>query len=173
MTVVVAYDPSWPEHAEQARQDLLAALPGVFEQIEHVGSTSVPGLAAKPVIDLMASIGALTDTPVDALARLDYQLLDAGMTGRLFFFRDTGDRRTHHLHVVPAEGWEHRNERLLRDHLREHSEDARAYGELKERLAAEGLAGEAYTRAKTDLIQRFTDEARASRGLPSVSVWED
>lgn len=173
MTEVVPYDPTWPARAEQARQELIRLLPGVFGRLEHIGSTSVPGLAAKPVIDLMACIGAIEDTPVETLGGLDYRLLDVGMNDRLFFFRDTGDRRTHHLHVVPADTWEHRNERLLRDHLREHPEDARAYGELKERLAAEGLAGEAYTRAKTDLIQQFTDAARASRGLPTVTVWED
>lgn len=173
MTDVRDYDPDWPAAAETARQELLTALPGVFDDIEHVGSTSVPGLAAKPVIDLMASIPNLDDTPVDRLAGLEFQLLDVGMAGRLFFFRDRGGVRTHHLHVVPADTWAHRNERLLRDHLRGDPADARAYGQLKQRLAADGLEGEAYTRAKTELIQQLTDRARAAHGLPSVPVWEE
>ena len=173
MTEVRDYDPSWPAVAEAARAEVLAACPGVFAEIEHVGSTSVPGLAAKPIIDLMASIPTLDDAPVDRLAGLDFQLLDVGMAGRLFFIRDRDGVRTHHLHVVPADTWAHRNERLLRDHLRASPEDARAYGELKQRLATEGLEGEAYTRAKTALIQTLTDRARAAYGLPSVPVWED
>jgi GrpB-like predicted nucleotidyltransferase (UPF0157 family) len=75
--------------------------------------------------------------------------------------------------VVPADTFGTRNEQLLRDHLRAHPEDARRYAELKQRLAAENLDGDAYTRAKTGLIQELTDRARADRGLPSVPVWEE
>jgi hypothetical protein len=68
--------------------------------------------------------------------------------------------------VVPADTWEARNERLLRDHLRAHPDDARRYAELKQRLAAEHTDGTEYNRAKTELIQELTDRARADRGLP-------
>ena len=70
--------------------------------------------------------------------------------------------------MVPAGTWDTRNERLLRDHLRAHPEDARRYGDLKRRLAAEHTGGATYTKAKTELIQDLTDRARAARGLPSV-----
>jgi GrpB-like predicted nucleotidyltransferase (UPF0157 family) len=75
--------------------------------------------------------------------------------------------------VVPLEGWDTRNERLLRDYLREHPEDARRYAELKQRLAAQHTDGTEYTKAKTELIQELTDRARADRGLSSVPVWEE
>jgi GrpB-like predicted nucleotidyltransferase (UPF0157 family) len=96
---VVEYDEAWPVRAAAARAELMPL--GVFDAVEHIGSTSVPGLAAKPIIDLMAA------------------------------------------------------------------------AELKQRLAAEDTDGDAYTKAKTELIQELTDRARADRGLPPVPVWEE
>ncbi|MFI6740856.1 GrpB family protein [Nonomuraea sp. NPDC050451] len=82
-------------------------------------------------------------------------------------------RRSHHLHVVTADTWESRNERLLRDHLRADPHAAAEYAALKRALADGDPDGLAYTRGKTDLIQRFVDEARRSRGLPLLPVWEE
>lgn len=175
MIEVVEYDPAWPARAAAARAELASRLPGLFAAIEHIGSTSVPGLAAKPVIDLMAA--ADLDRVAghdDALGEIGYQRYDTGMGGRLFYFRDQHGRRSCHLHVVPADTWSTRNERLLRDYLRDHPADVARYAELKRRLAAGQLAGSAgYTKAKTELIQELTDRARASRGLPPAPVWED
>jgi GrpB-like predicted nucleotidyltransferase (UPF0157 family) len=168
---VVEYDEAWPVRAVAARAELIPL--GVFDAIEHIGSTSVPGLAAKPVIDLMAAVASLDRVPEDALAGLGYHKFDTGMPGRLFYYRDADGRRDCQLHVVPAGSWETSNERLLRDHLRGHPDDARRYAELKRRLATEHTDGLAYTKAKTELIQELTDRARAARGLPSVPVWED
>jgi GrpB-like predicted nucleotidyltransferase (UPF0157 family) len=169
---VVEYDEIWEVKAELARLELLSLEP--FEAVEHIGSTSVPGLAAKPVIDLMAAgdLGAVAAREGD-LARLGYQRFDTGMPDRRFYVRDENGQRAYQLHVVPPATWDTRNERLLRDHLRAHPEDARRYGDLKQRLAAEHTDGTEYTRAKTELIQELTDRARAARGLPSVPVWEE
>jgi GrpB-like predicted nucleotidyltransferase (UPF0157 family) len=165
------YDPSWPGAARQAIEELAAVLPGAAE---HVGSTAVPGLAAKPVIDLMAATPALDAVLAveDGLARLGYRRLETGMRERLFYRRD-GEPVAYHLHVVTEATWDTRNERLLRDHLLRHPHDRDAYGVLKRELAAAGHDGDTYTRAKTALIQRMVDAARARRGLPRVDVWED
>lgn len=161
--------------ARQARDELNATLPGVFLAIEHVGSTAVPGLAAKPVIDLMASVETLeVMTPhTETLAGLGYSLLEGVMPNRLFYPRDdsTG-RRTHHLHVVTVETWDTRNERLLRDYLLTHPDAAAKYGALKQDLAARLGTGDDYTKAKTALIQEMVDAARTERGLPLTPVWE-
>ncbi|WP_211228393.1 GrpB family protein [Glycomyces tenuis] len=174
---VAEYDPSWPQRAAQAIAELVDALPGMFLDVEHVGSTSVPGLAAKPVIDLMASVARLGDVTADrssALDRLGYRPQENGMTGRLFYYRDAVDgQRSHHLHIVTADSWDTRNERLFRDHLRTHPETAAEYGELKQRIAAEEDDGLVYTKRKTELIQRVVDHERTSRGLPLVPVWEE
>jgi GrpB-like predicted nucleotidyltransferase (UPF0157 family) len=169
---VVEYDEAWPVRAAAARTDLIAL--GVFDAVEHTGSTSVPGLAAKPVIDLMAAadLDAVAGRE-DDLAGLGYRRLDTGMPDRLFYYRDENGQRAYHLHVVPPGTWDTRNERLLRDHLRAHPDDARRYAKLKQRLAAEHTDGTEYTKAKTELIQELTDRARADRGLPSVPVWEE
>jgi GrpB-like predicted nucleotidyltransferase (UPF0157 family) len=167
-------DAAWPGLADSARTELQSALPGVFLAIEHFGSTSVPGLAAKPTIDLMA---AAVDLDLVrqydlTLGELGYHRVDAGIPGRLFYVRDLGGRHTHHLHVVPVGDFATRNELLLRDYLRTHPEDAARYAALKRQLGAIALSDDEYTRAKTDLIQELTDAARAERGLPSIPVWE-
>ena len=175
--VIVEYDPSWPGRAVRACAELTGAVPGLFLDVEHVGSTAVPGLAAKPVIDLMASVDSLDDVTADresALGRLGYRLQETGMPDRLFYYRsNAAGRRSHHLHVVTAGTWDTRNERLFRDHLRSHPQAAAEYGELKRRAAAEAADPLVYTRAKTGLIQRAVDHERAARGLPLVPVWEE
>lgn len=168
-------DPDWPDLASQASAELMAALPGLFSAIEHVGSTAVPGLAAKPIIDLMAATDDLDRVVArdGDLRQLGYQFHDAGMPGRLFYRRGADRAWTHHLHVVEASTFASRNQRLLRDYLRGHPDDAARYGALKRRLAALSDNGDDYTRAKTELIQELTDKARAQRGLPPVPVWEE
>jgi GrpB-like predicted nucleotidyltransferase (UPF0157 family) len=168
------YDPAWRDLAQRAADELTEALPGRLTAVEHVGSTAVPGLAAKPVIDLMAATAALeaVSAAENALHELGYRTIETGMPERLFYRRE-GEPVAYHLHVVTAASWDTRNERLLRDHLRQHPADRFAYAQLKHSLADAGHDGEAYTRAKTALIQRMVDAARTGRGLPLVDVWEE
>ncbi|MFD6418021.1 GrpB family protein [Streptomyces sp. NPDC060194] len=173
-TEIVPYDPRWPGLAEGAIGELRGALGGVVGEIEHIGSTAVPGLAAKPVIDLMGAAEELeaVERRGAVLAGLGYVPLDPGMPERLLFVRQADGRRTHHFHVVTAASWPHRAQRLFRDHLRAHPEDATRYALLKRRIAEAGSDPDAYTEAKTELVQELTDRARAERGLPPASVWE-
>ncbi len=178
MTMEIAeHDPAWATLADRAGRELTAALPGLFQAIEHVGSTAVPGLVAKPIIDLMASVETLEQVTAEraaVLAGLGYVAEETGMTGRYFYYReaDTG-RRAYHLHVVTAATWPTRNERLLRDHLRAHPEAVAAYAAVKRELVAERRSGLDYTKGKTEVIQRLIDREREARGLPRVDVWED
>jgi GrpB-like predicted nucleotidyltransferase (UPF0157 family) len=134
----------------------------------------VSGLAAKAIIDLMAAVPMLGTmaNQEPTLMSLGYQRYDAGMPNRLFYFRDAGGRRTHHLQVVTIDTWPARNERLLRDYLRSHPEQAARYAEHKRQLLRAGVDADSYTRAKTAIIQELTDLARTERGLPLVPVWE-
>ena len=174
MSLVREYDPVWPGLATAAIDEAMVALDGVVVAIEHIGSTSVPGLAAKPVIDLMAAVRDLRDVTdrEPALTALGYRLVETGMPGRLFYRRE-GRPAAYHLHLVTADTWDARNERILRDHLLETPADLARYAQLKRDLAAAGLDGDAYTRAKTDLIQELMDVARTRRGLEPVPVWEE
>ncbi|MBL7259458.1 GrpB family protein [Paractinoplanes lichenicola] len=168
MVVVTAYDSRWPAMAAAAIAELSPLLP----VIEHIGSTAVPGLAAKPTIDLMAAVPALSSFDARLLTPLNYERHINAMTDRLLFVRWSGAARTHILHVVTLDTWPTRNQRLLRDYLRANPSEAARYGALKRSLAAAGNGPHDYTRAKTTLIQELTDKARAAAGLPSVPVWE-
>jgi GrpB-like predicted nucleotidyltransferase (UPF0157 family) len=178
--IVVDPDPRWPDAAAELIAELRGTLPGAFAEVEHIGSTAVPGLAAKPVIDVMAAAGDLEGTRARAderLPSLGYRRVDIGMPRRIFYRRQPGPYAAApalgvHLHVVELHTWETRNQRILRDHLRAHPEDAARYAALKRELATRVADRDAYTRAKTALIQELVDRARASRGLPPVDVWE-
>lgn len=177
LIIVVPYDAAWPDRYAAERAALLGATGSLFVAIEHIGSTSVPGLQAKPVIDMMAAVRRLDDASAaeERLRELGYRFTPTGMRNRLFFRRRAPELAcAFHLHIVEEATWGERNERLFRDHLRAHPEDARAYGELKQRLAREhGRDSMAYTKSKTELVQAIVDRARDARGLPRVDVWED
>jgi GrpB-like predicted nucleotidyltransferase (UPF0157 family) len=177
MTVhVVGYDPAWPARFAERRDAILGVAGGRIVAIEHFGGTSVPGLAAKPVIDIVVAVRAFDEDGAalaEAVRPLGYVPLETGMTGRLLLVRDVNGVRAEHLHVVPLDRWDLMKERLLRDWLLTHPADRDRYGALKLDLAARGMGGDEYTRAKTALIQEFVDAARAARGLPSEPVWED
>lgn len=126
---VAPYDPGWPARYSAESEALLQATGALFVAMEHIGSTAVPGLEAKPVIDMMAAVERLTDATaaLGRLGELGYQLTPTGMRHRLFLRKRTpGDACDFHLHIVEHATWHERNERLLRDHLRAHPEDARA-----------------------------------------------
>jgi GrpB-like predicted nucleotidyltransferase (UPF0157 family) len=174
---VVAYDPSWPDAYAAERARILAVAGAAFVEFEHIGSTSVAGLRAKPIIDMMVAVKRLADAEalLAPLAALGYTLTPSGMRNRLFLRNYAGpDGRRFHLHIVERATWGERKERLFRDYLRAHPKDAAAYGALKDDLAEchphDSLA---YTKAKTALIQQIVDRARAEIGLPPSDVWED
>jgi GrpB-like predicted nucleotidyltransferase (UPF0157 family) len=173
---IVDHDPAWPQRFAEQRDAILAVDDGWILEIEHFGSTSVPGLAAKPVIDIVVAVTSV-DADGAALAEavrpLGYLPLDAGMPGRLLLTRDVDGVRTQHLHIQSLERWELMPERLFRDWLLAHPEDRDRYAALKRELATRDVDGDTYTRAKTALIQEVVDAARAARGRPSVSVWEE
>ncbi|MDY7088392.1 MAG: GrpB family protein [Actinomycetota bacterium] len=171
---IVEYDPTWADAAASAITELQPIFRGLVPEIEHIGSTAVPGLAAKPTIDLMAATDHLdrVERREDELAVLGYHRHHNGMTDRLLYVRSTGSTRTHILHIVALDTWPNRNQRLLRDYLRTHPRDAYRYGELKKAIAAAGVHPGDYAKAKTTLIQELTDRARAERGLSSMPVWE-
>jgi GrpB-like predicted nucleotidyltransferase (UPF0157 family) len=171
---IVDYDPEWPRQAAVVIDALRAAALGLFAAIEHIGSTAVPGLAAKPVIDLMAAVPDLETvrTRQNLLGDMGFHPHENGMTDRLLYVRADGRVRSHILHVVTLESWPTRNQRILRDFLLTHPEDAARYAQLKREIVATGTRPGEYARAKTELIQELTDRARAERGLPPEPVWE-
>lgn len=138
--VVVAYDPAWPAAFEAIRARIAPALAGIAGSIEHVGSTSAPGLAAKPIIDIDVAVpdsAAAVAAAVAALATLGYEHRgDLGIAGREAFTAPAGGVFAHHLYVCREGSLALRNHLALRDYLRAHPADATEYGSLKQGLAA-------------------------------------
>jgi GrpB-like predicted nucleotidyltransferase (UPF0157 family) len=172
---IADYDPAWPGRFAGQRDAILGVGGELILAIEHIGSTAVPGLAAKPVIDIAVAVSSVDVEGValmDAVRPLGYVFFDAGMPGRLMCTRDDNGVRACHLHILPVGRWDLLKERLMRDWLLSHPVDRDRYAALKVDLAGR-LSGEAYTRGKTELIQELVDAARAERGLPSEPVWEE
>ncbi|WP_427888419.1 GrpB family protein [Kribbella sp. GL6] len=172
MTVLTEYDERWPGLFTAMADRLRPLLGASVTEIEHIGSTAVPGLLAKPVIDIAARSVSLDEVAGKDLSPLGFEYHPDGPPGRRTYTRVVDDVLTHNLHVFPAEVWDTLNQRILRDYLRETPSAVERYAALKRELAASGLRGFDYTVAKTDLVQQLTDEARTRRGLPSVPVWE-
>lgn len=137
--VVVPYDPSWPAAFAAIRERIAPVLEGIALAIEHVGSTAVPGLAAKPVIDIDVVVADSVDAvrrAIEGLATVGYEHRgNLGIEGREAFRGPEGMPR-HHLYVCLEEGLALRNHLALRDYLRAHPDEAAAYGALKQGLAA-------------------------------------
>lgn len=158
---VVPYTPAWPEmFAEEALLLGAALRPWLAGAIEHIGSTAVPGMAAKPVIDIMAPVVSLHDSrpAIQAVASLGYQFFPYKADVMHWFCKPSPMHRTHHLHLVPLHSALWRARLAFRDALRESPELAAQYRALKIRLAAQYATDrEAYTEAKGPFIESVLD----------------
>jgi NAD-dependent deacetylase len=135
--VIADYDPEWPRLFSEEAARILQALGDLVVELEHVGSTAVPGLAGKPVIDISVGFRALDlgDSHVAAMEKLGYEYLgEFGLPGRLYF-RKGSTASTHHVHAVQWDGEHWHRHRAFRDYLRAHPEEAARYAEAKRCLA--------------------------------------
>jgi GrpB-like predicted nucleotidyltransferase (UPF0157 family) len=159
--VVVDYDPGWPQTYERWQQRVSAALGQAVIRIEHVGSTSVPGLAAKPIVDIQVSVPDLGREPgyVPPLEAIGLVLRSRDELHR--YFRPPASRpREVHVHVCAAGGqWEH-DHLLFRDYLRAHPAACLRYADAKRASARRWSDdGWAYTEAKTGVILDILEQA--------------
>ena len=164
---IVNYDPRWPSLFEQEAERLRAALdPSLIVGLEHFGSTAIPGLSAKPIIDILIAVRSLAEARasfVEPLRNLDYVYwAENPKTDRMFFVRGMppfGSKRSHHVHVTETDG-EMWRRLAFRDYLRADPDEAATYQRLKRRLAAEHPADrEAYTNAKAAYIETVMRKA--------------
>lgn len=160
--VVVDYDPGWPGVFEQLRSQIWPVVREIAATIEHVGSTSVPGLAAKPIIDVDVVVPTDADVPsaITRLATLGYGHQGTlGVEGR-DAFTTPGSSPPHHLYLCPSGSLALANHLAVRDYLRAHPEAALEYGELKKQLASRFAHDvDGYTAGKTDAILRILRQA--------------
>ncbi len=157
---LIPWDPAWPEHFEQERSHLLTALGSRLVAVEHIGSTAVPGLDAKPVIDLLGGVRSMAEAdellaPLVALGWDTSSEFNATLPDRRFLLRWPGGVRTHHLHLVVHGGEAWLARLRFRDQLRADPTLAGEYARLKHALAhAHRADREAYTDAKGAFIAR-------------------
>ncbi|MCG3087193.1 GrpB family protein [Sporosarcina cyprini] len=135
--VVLPYSNVWPSKFQEAAKELQGVFGSELIAIHHIGSTSVVGLSAKPIIDIMPVVKEIAkiDSFHDAMQELGYEAKgENGIAGRRYFQKG-GDDRTHHVHVYEEESPEIGRHLAFRDYLRAHPDMAEKYGELKEELA--------------------------------------
>lgn len=168
---IVEYNPDWANMFEQEAESIRTALgKDLTVEIQHIGSTAVPELAAKPVIDIMVGLRDLSDGEniIKPLEDLGYVYwAENPNPEKMFFVKGMppyGEKRTHHVHVVEidSEFWQRR---LFRDYLRIYPQEAQRYEKLKRDLAARFRDDrEAYTKGKGDFVREVMEKARREFG---------
>lgn len=174
---IAPYSPAWPESFRLEKEHLVSCLPrDLIRRVEHFGSTAVPGLSAKPIVDMLVEVTDLQATKDRIAPVLEAQ-------GYEYFWRPTHGHdgppfyawfikrdprtgaRTHHIHMVAGHFAEHWDRLLFRDYLIEHPEVAGEYETLKFSLASASPHDRvAYTQGKTEFIVRVTGEAKRHYG---------
>jgi len=170
---IVEYNPQWPHFFNELSGVISTAIGDLALRIEHIGSTSVPGLAAKSIIDLTVVIASREFLPetIYRLAVLGYEHEgDLGIPGREAFAREGEDvprdetgRKwpAHHLYVCAQDNAELARHVAFRDYLRDNREEARSYEKLKYQLAQQfAYDVEAYCEAKTHFVNRILKQAK-------------
>jgi len=158
------YDPIWRELFLSEKARLEMAFKGIALEIRHIGSTSVPGLAAKPVIDILVAVEAAFDADelMPVLATLGYVHVPQEDGDRIFFRK--GTPRTHHVHVVRAGSWAFFSHVWFRDYLVDHPSAAEEYELLKRVLAARHRSDRAaYVKGKDAMVSMILDRAAKER----------
>ena len=172
---ITSYNPDWPRMFKEEKSHLLKCLPkGLIVRIEHFGSTSIPNLAAKPIIDILVEVTSLEETKkriVPVLVAQGYDYFWRPTWGddippfyAWFIKRDSDGKRNHHIHMVEHD-FEHWDRLLFRDYLIEHPQLVKEYQKLKFYMANEFPKDRvAYTNGKTDFILRVTQLAKEYYG---------
>jgi len=178
--VIADYDPRWSERFERERALILRACgERAFVAVEHIGSTAVPGLAAKPIIDIMPGLRSIDDAPplIPRLQSIGYEYVpeferpnefDEGMPSRRYFRKDEQRARAFDVHMVEVGSDFWRDQIVFRGYLRDHPDVAAAYARLKRDLAADfnatltatSNANRGYTDRKTGFVLNVLAKAR-------------
>lgn len=168
---IVAYDPSWPKKFEEEASYLRSILPeNIVKRIEHFGSTAVPGLSAKPIVDVLVEVSSLDETKKQVVPILEakgYEYFWRPAFGddqppfyAWFIKRDKEGKRTHHIHMVEADSelWDRI---YFRDYLRKFPVEAKRYDILKRKLSSQYPNDRVrYTKKKGEYIVSVTKKAK-------------
>ena len=165
---VMPHSPGWAAAFRAEAQRLRATLGDEIVAVHHVGSTAIPGIKAKPIIDILLEVREVErlDERGPEMAALGYEARgEFGLPGRRFFVKDTDGRRTHHVHAYATGNPELERHLAFRDFMISHPEHADTYGRLKEDLAREFPTDiEGYMDGKDAFIKEMEKRALAWKG---------
>ncbi len=169
---LVDYDYQWPIEFEREKARILAAIGHKAIAVEHYGSTAVPGLEAKPIIDILIAVACLDDAKecIEPLLQLGYEyrpINEVLIPGTRYFRKDPSGANTHHIRMVEADSDKWNDYLLFRDYLRDHPEEAERYSQLKRELHSK-FGKRIPLDAKKSYIDTVTAKAR-TRKLTSKS----
>lgn len=160
-----SYNPQWPQWFEREKVKLFSVLGPIVGSIEHIGSTAIPGIYAKPIIDILVGVHDLsdiTDEQIQGLEQIGYRYVpefEQYVPDRRFLYKTNSSERTHQLHIVNQNSaWWHRH-LLFRDYLKYHPQCARIYESEKLALARQYADNGLYSEAKTEVCQRLEKTA--------------
>ena len=160
---LVPYSSEWKSLFAEEERVLRASIGSYVMDIQHAGSTAIPGLEAKPIIDIAVAVRRLEDVEkcIKPLECLGYEYkADAGHLGRFFFAKGDPSRRTHYLHMVEWNSNSWKSYIRFRDYLRQHKEAAREYARLKRELARKSQGNrDFYTPGKAEFIESVLGRA--------------
>jgi GrpB-like predicted nucleotidyltransferase (UPF0157 family) len=158
-----SYNPVWKELYKKEEKLLRSAIGKYVLDIQHVGSTSVPGANAKPIIDIAVGVKNLKDGEkrIKPLKQLGYEYKhDAGIKGRHFFAKGKKRNRTYYIHIIKLNGRFWKNLIVFRDYLRKHKRAVKEYNKLKEKLARKYKDDrDTYTTKKDSFIRGIIKKA--------------
>ena len=160
---VVPYNPNWPDMYRQEARQIVKALSGQIILIHHIGSTAIPGIKSKPIIDCLIEISQIEEMDAynPAMIALGYKPRgENGISGRRYFVKGSAEVHTYHLHVFQIGHQQIARHLNFRDYLRAQPEQAQSYSKLKEKLAQKfPYDSVAYTEGKNEFIQTIDNLA--------------
>ena len=160
---VVPYKKKWVDQFEKEKAQILEVCGDKIVAVEHIGSTSVPGLAAKPIIDIAVGVKRLKDAEqlLKPLSKIGYHFYKQSQRQSLFVAKGPDENRTHYLHAMRYKGAKWNNDQLFRDYLRSHPKEVERYSKLKAKLAKiHPDDRQAYSDDKNTFIKSVISKAR-------------
>jgi len=156
---VVPYNINWPEMYEIEARKIREALGECIIAVHHIGSTSIPGIKAKPILDILGEVMDIEviDSKNNVMKVIGYEARgEYGIPGRRYFVKHQGEIHTHHIHIYQVNHTEIQRHIFFRDYLRTHPKAATRYGNLKEQLAIQyPFDSASYTDAKTEIVREI------------------
>ncbi|TFG11015.1 GrpB family protein [Candidatus Heimdallarchaeota archaeon] len=157
------YNPKWREFYEQESKVISSQISDFLVDIQHIGSTAIPGIIAKPIIDIAVAINSLENIAkiIEPLSEIGFVYRgEQGIPDRHLFIKGGEELRTHHIHVMHKSHYEWKKHILFRDYLLNHPEEVQKYSELKRRLEKQFKQDrESYTESKSEFIEGILEKA--------------